>query len=116
MIEAISLSKRFGAVQALRDVSISAPDGRITGILGPNGAGKSTTLRILSTVMKQDTGEAYVDGISVSDSVSVRPRIGVLPHDSGIYPNLTARENVEYYGQLHGLKGRELSARIDELI
>ena len=116
MIEAHSLYKKFGTVQALRGVSFSAEDGRITGILGPNGAGKSTTLRILSTILKADTGAATVDGIDVANAMAVRPRIGVLPHDSGIYPNLTARENIEYYGRLHGLNRSALRQRVDALI
>ncbi|HEV7715880.1 MAG TPA: ATP-binding cassette domain-containing protein, partial [Steroidobacteraceae bacterium] len=64
MIEANALSKRFGAVTAVRDVSLRAADGRITGLLGPNGAGKSTTLRILYTVLRPDSGDAFVDGVS----------------------------------------------------
>ena len=116
MIEARSLSKRFGRVEALRSVSFTAPDGQITGILGPNGAGKSTALRILSTVMRPDDGEAFIDGINVRDAQTVRPRIGVLPHESGIYPNLTARENIEYYGRLHGIARADLKPRVDELI
>ncbi len=116
MIEAQSLFKRFGAVEALRGVSFNAPDGRITGILGPNGAGKSTALRILSTVMRPDQGDAFVDGTSIRERATVRARIGVLPHDSGIYPNLTARENIEYYGRLHGMSRAELEPRVDGLI
>ncbi len=116
MIEARDLCKRFGSVEALRGVSFTAPDGQITGILGPNGAGKSTTLRILSTVMRPDEGEAYIDGISVEEPMSVRARIGVLPHESGIYPRLTARENIEYFGRLHGLDERRLRHRVDHLI
>ena len=116
MIEARTLFKRFGKVEALRGVSFTAPDGQITGILGPNGAGKSTTLRILSTVITPDEGAAFVDGIHVADKNRVRARIGVLPHESGIYPNLTARENIEYYGRLHGLGRSALNPRVDELI
>ena len=116
MIQADSLYKRFGTVEALRGVSFTAPDGQITGILGPNGAGKSTCLRILSTVMAASEGQAFIDGINVQEAASVRPRIGVLPHDSGIYPNLTARENIEYYGQLHGLPRNQVKQRVDALI
>ncbi|HEX7417480.1 MAG TPA: ATP-binding cassette domain-containing protein, partial [Steroidobacteraceae bacterium] len=98
MIEARGLSKRFGAVLAVNDVSLSALDGRITGILGPNGAGKSTTLRMLYTVLRPDAGDATVDGASiVREPLEVRRRIGVLSHNAGIYPHLSARENVEYF-------------------
>ena len=117
MIEATHLQKRFGPVEAVRDVSLKARDGRITGLLGPNGAGKSTTLRILYTVLAPDSGDALVDGISaVKDPVEVRRRIGVLPHSAGIYPNLTARENVAYFGSLHGLPRAEVGSRVEELI
>src|SRR5215510_7985813 len=93
MIHVEQLSKRFGAVQALRDVSFSAADGRITGLLGHNGAGKSTTLRILSTVMRADAGRATVDSHDcATESLEVRRRLGVLPHSSGLYAQLTGRE------------------------
>ncbi|MGQ0833838.1 MAG: ABC transporter ATP-binding protein [Gammaproteobacteria bacterium] len=117
MIEAEGLSKRFGEVAAVRDVSLRALDGRITGLLGPNGAGKSTTLRMLYTVLRPDAGDARIDGISVvADSLAARRVIGVLPHAAGIYPHLTARENILYFGELHGLTGPERARRADELI
>ncbi|MGH8285771.1 MAG: ATP-binding cassette domain-containing protein [Steroidobacteraceae bacterium] len=117
MIEAEGLSKRFGEVAAVRDVSLRALDGRITGLLGPNGAGKSTTLRMLYTVLRPDAGDARIDGISVvADSLAARRVIGVLPHAAGIYPHLTARENILYFGELHGLPGPERARRADELI
>lgn len=117
MIEAEGLSKRFGEVAAVRDVSLRALDGRITGLLGPNGAGKSTTLRMLYTVLRPDAGDARIDGISVvADSLAARRAIGVLPHGAGIYPHLTARENILYFGELHGLPGPERTRRADELI
>ena len=117
MIEVTALCKRFGAVAAVSGVSLRALDGRITGLLGPNGAGKSTTLRILYTVLVPDSGDARIDGISVvADPVEARRRMGVLPHGAGLYPNLTARENVLYFGALHGLSARERRGRAQELI
>jgi sodium transport system ATP-binding protein len=117
MIEATHLQKQFGPVAAVREVSLRATDGRITGLLGPNGAGKSTTLRILYTVIAPGHGDALIDGISVvHQPLEARKRMGVLPHNAGIYPNLTARENIEYFGALHGLKRRESSVRTLELI
>ncbi len=117
MIEARQLSKTFGAVKAVQEVSLCAPDGRITGLLGPNGAGKSTTLRILYTVLRPDSGDALIDGTSVVRTpLEARRRIGVLPHAAGIYPHLTARENILYYGALHGLTPAERARRADELI
>ncbi|KPJ81191.1 MAG: hypothetical protein AMJ58_05870 [Gammaproteobacteria bacterium SG8_30] len=117
MIRAESLAKRFGPVEAVRDVSLEAADGRITGLLGPNGAGKSTTLRMLYTVLRPDAGRAEVDGIDVAlDPLAARRHLGVLPHGSGIYPQLSARENIRFYGRLHGLAGGTLERRVDGLV
>ncbi|MBP6515222.1 MAG: ATP-binding cassette domain-containing protein [Steroidobacteraceae bacterium] len=117
MIEVQGIAKRFGAVQAVAGVSFTAPDGRITGLLGPNGAGKSTTLRVLYTMLKPDSGGAQIDGVDVvANPLEARRRIGVLPHAAGIYQNLTARENVRYFGELHGLRGPALEQRIEELM
>jgi sodium transport system ATP-binding protein len=116
MITVDRLSKRFGKVEAVRNVGFAADDGRITGLLGPNGAGKSTTLRMLATLLRADSGDATVDGISVTtDPIGARRRMGVLSHASGLYPQLTARENIAYFGELHGLAGASLAARIAEL-
>ncbi len=117
MIEAEGLNKRFGNVAAVSGVSLRALDGRITGLLGPNGAGKSTTLRILYTVLPPDSGDARVDGVSVvGDPLGARQRMGVLPHGAGLYPNLTARENILYFGALHGLSRPERRHRTAELV
>jgi sodium transport system ATP-binding protein len=117
MIEARHLHKRFGTVTAVDDVSLTAGDGRITGLLGPNGAGKSTTLRMLYSVLQPDGGDAVVDGISVSEqSLEARRRMGVLPHGAGVYPHLTARENILYFGELHGLTQNECRQRAAQLI
>jgi sodium transport system ATP-binding protein len=116
MIELESIRKSFGAVQAVRTVSFAARDGRITGLLGPNGAGKSTTLRILSTLLRPDAGGGRVDGHDLrADPLAVRRSLGVLPHSSGLYPNLTGRENVGYYGRLHGLDASTIESRTAEL-
>ncbi|MGH8258494.1 MAG: ATP-binding cassette domain-containing protein [Steroidobacteraceae bacterium] len=117
MIDAKGLAKRFGEVAAVREVSFRAADGRITGLLGPNGAGKSTTLRILCTVLRPTAGDAWIDGVSVTaDPLATRQRIGVLPHGAGVYPQLTARENIEYFGELYGLERRERVQRAQELV
>ena len=117
MIEVESLAKAFGRVEAVRDVSFVAADGRITGLLGPNGAGKSTTLRLLYTVLRPDAGWARIDGLDVlAEPLAVRRAIGVLPHAAGIYRHLTARENIRFYGELHGLGKAALARRVDELV
>ena len=117
MIEAAQLAKRFGTVVAVRDVSLRALDGRITGLVGPNGAGKSTTLRMLYTVLKPDAGDALIDGHSaVRTPIEAAQRLGVLSHGAGLYPNLTARENILYFAALHGLERRAARARTAELV
>ena len=104
MLEARGLCKSFGKIVAVRGVSFSARDGQITGLLGPNGAGKSTTLRMLYTVLRPDEGDALIDGRSVlQDPLVARRSIGVLSHGAGVYNHLTARENITYFGELHGL-------------
>ena len=117
MIQVSNLSKSFGPVQAVQDVSFAAPDGLITGLLGPNGAGKSTTMRLIAGALDPDTGAAAIDDFdSGRQRLKAQQGLGVLTDSHGIYPRLTARENVRYFGQLRGLGGRELEARIDGLI
>jgi sodium transport system ATP-binding protein len=117
MLEARELSKSFGSVAAVRGVSFAARDGQITGLLGANGAGKSTTLRMLYTVLKPDAGDALIDGTSVTaDPIGARRAIGVLSHGAGIYNHLTARENIAYFGELHGMSRADREARADELV
>ena len=120
MIDVSSLSKSFGKrgeVHAVADVSFTASTGAITGLLGPNGAGKTTLLRMLATLVMPDAGRATIGGLDVvRDRYAVRERIGVLSDARGLYPRLTARENVRYYGTLHGLSGVALEARVDALL
>jgi sodium transport system ATP-binding protein len=116
MIEAAALRKKFGSVEAVREVSFQAADGAITGLLGPNGAGKSTTLRMLYGVLKPDGGSARIDGIDIRGETSAaRAHLGVLPHAAGLYGNLTGRENIAYFGSLHGIDAPRLARRIAEL-
>jgi sodium transport system ATP-binding protein len=117
MIEVQGLSKSFGKVQAVQNVWFSAPDGQITGLLGPNGAGKSTTLRMLYTLLKPASGTATIDGFDITHaSIEVQRRIGVLADARGLYERLTTRENIRYYGRLHGLEGDQLENQIDKLL
>jgi sodium transport system ATP-binding protein len=128
MIEVQGLSKSFapprsgwrlrpGApVQAVRDLGFSAPDGRITGLLGPNGAGKTTTLRMLAGLIVPDAGRLAVDGLDVvREPQAAQARMGVLSDARGLYPRLTARENIAYYGRLHGMSHEAAQARVEHL-
>ncbi|HEV7412259.1 MAG TPA: ATP-binding cassette domain-containing protein [Casimicrobiaceae bacterium] len=120
MIVVEGLVKAFGKRREIRAVdgaTFTAPDGAITGLLGPNGAGKTTVLRMLATLIPPDAGAASIDGLDiVRERARVRERIGVLSDARGLYARLTARENVRYYGRLHGLGGTALEARIDALL
>ena len=117
MIVATDLHKRFGEVVAVDGVSFRAEDGRITGLLGPNGAGKTTTIRMVSTLVKPDGGTAAIDGADVVSAPNeVRAKIGVLPDARGLYPRLTARENLRYFGELQDLHGDKLDTEVAGLI
>ena len=120
MIEVHDLHKSFatksGPVKAVQGVTFTARDGEITGLLGPNGAGKTTTLRMLYTLMSADAGKVAVDGFdSVRDAEAVRRRLGVLPDARGVYKRLTARENIAYFGKLHGMAPADIARRTAEL-
>jgi sodium transport system ATP-binding protein len=111
------LRKRFGEVEAVRDVSFEAADGTVTGLLGPNGAGKTTTLRMLSGLMRPDAGRIEVDGSDVvADPIGSQRFMGLLPDSRGLYPRMTAREHLRYFGELRGLKGPPLEAQTRRLI
>jgi len=117
MIIVNDIHKSFGKVRAVRGVSFAAPDGKITGLLGPNGAGKSTTLRVLYTVLKPDQGSATIDGVDVvNEDLEARKKIGALPHGAGLYPYLTARENIAYYATLCGIEKLRVEARVESIV
>lgn len=117
MIRIENLHKRFGDVRAVDGVTFTAADGAVTGLLGPNGAGKTTTLRMLYTLMRPDDGRILVDGVdAVSEPQAARLRLGVLPDGSGLYPRLTAREHIEYFGELQGITGADLRNRTEHLL
>jgi len=103
-------------VEAVRDVTLDAPNGRITGLLGPNGAGKTTTLRMLGGLFKPDAGGIAVDGIDVTAQPrQALARMGILGDAHGLYPRLSARENIIYFGRLQGMDPDAANARAEEL-
>jgi sodium transport system ATP-binding protein len=117
MIEISNLSKAFGKVQAVAGLSLTAGDGRITGLIGPNGAGKSSTFRVVFGLIRPDAGFVRVDGHDVAtERLEAQRRLGALPDVRGLYPRLTAREHIRYFGNLHGLTGPGLERRIDQLV
>jgi len=116
MIKVTNLHKSFGQVHAVRGISFEARDGEITGLLGPNGAGKTTTLRMLYSLLPPDSGEIRIDGLDPTrDAMEIKRTLGVVPDSRGLYTRLTARENIRYYGDLHGLDKALLESRIEEL-
>jgi sodium transport system ATP-binding protein len=115
-VDVQELRKRFGAVQAVDGVSFQAGPGEICGVLGPNGAGKTTTLRLLATTLRPDSGTAAVYGHDIlREPVAVRRAIGMLTASIGLYPRLTARENVAYFARLYGLSEAQTIRRIAAL-
>src|SRR4051794_26263180 len=116
-IEAEGLVKTYpGEVRALDGLSLAVPAGTIFALVGPNGAGKSTTVRILTTLSRADSGTARVAGRDVvADAGAVRRAIGCVGQQSGGDREATGRENMRLQGQIHGLRGRDLAARVDEL-
>jgi len=117
VIEVQALGKHFGGVEAVSNLSFTARDGAITGLLGSNGAGKTTTLRMICGVLRPQGGAVRVDGISPHpDRRRVQRKVGALLDHMGLYSRLTARENLTYFGQLHGIAPQRLKQRVDELI
>lgn len=117
MLEVNNLIKHFGDIKALDNMSFNAEDGQITGILGPNGAGKTTALRVLYGLLKPEQGQALINKIDSQISpLDARKHIGIFPDKFGLYERLTAREQIAYFAELHGLKGVEQSQAIEEVI
>jgi sodium transport system ATP-binding protein len=116
MIEVRNLSKSFGEVKAVQDISFDMRDGEITGLLGPNGAGKTTTLRMLYSLLPPDAGTIRIDGHDpMKDALAIKRTLGVVPDSRGLYKRLSARENIAYYGELHGMGKAKIQQRIDAL-
>lgn len=117
MIEVKNLYKSFGKIEAVKGISFEVRDGEITGLLGPNGAGKTTTLRMLYSLLPPDKGDIRIDGLDpCRDAMAIKRTLGVVPDSRGLYTRMTARENIAYYGELHGLSQSDINRRISELV
>jgi sodium transport system ATP-binding protein len=117
MIKVDNLHKSFGPVKAVQGISFAARDGEVTGLLGPNGAGKTTTLRMLYSLLPPDAGQIRIDDLDPTrDDMAIKDTIGVIPDNRGLYARLTARENIHYYGELHGMRERDISKRVEEFV
>jgi ABC-2 type transport system ATP-binding protein len=116
-IEVKNLKKSFGDLQAVAGVNFNARRGEVFSLLGPNGAGKTTTISMLSTLLKPDGGDALVMGHSLRDDpMGVKSVLGVIPQDIALYEDLSARENLTFWGKMYGLRGKDLQKRVDEVL
>ncbi|GFE61100.1 ATP-binding cassette domain-containing protein [Geobacter sp. AOG2] len=112
-----SLTKRYGDLTALENFDLEVAQGAIFGLLGPNGAGKTTLIRVLTTLMRQTSGEAFIEGLDTrGNGREIRRLIGVVPQENSLDRYLTARENLELHARLHGMESRHYRKRIDELL
>jgi ABC-2 type transport system ATP-binding protein len=117
VLEAVEIRKQYGVLEALRGVSLQVEEGELFGLLGPNGAGKTTLLSILSCLLEPTAGSAQLFGKPLTRSdMSLRPLIGLCPQDIALYGDLTARENLAFFGKLYGLRGKTLTNRVDEVL
>src|SRR5512138_2544562 len=116
-IEVLDLHKSFGETQAVQGVSFNVAQGEIFSLLGPNGAGKTTTISMLSCLLRPDRGDARVMGYSIStEAMGVKSVLGVVPQEIALYEDLTARENLTFWGKMYGLRGSALKSRVDEVL
>ena len=117
MIAFSRLSKRYGRLTAVRELSLRVEPGEVYALLGPNGAGKTTALRCLATLLKPSSGSAAVCGVDVRDDpLRARARIAYLSSSMGLYQRLSVRELIGYFGRLHGLQGEALARRVEDMI
>jgi ABC-2 type transport system ATP-binding protein len=117
IIEAKKLTKRYGTIEAVKGLSFAIRRGEIFGFLGPNGAGKTSTISMLSCLLEPTQGKAIVAGYDVVKASSeVKRRIGLVPQELALYPTLNARDNLDYFGRIYGLRGRKLRQRVDEVL
>jgi ABC-2 type transport system ATP-binding protein len=116
-IEVKNLNKSFDTFQAVQDVTFQINAGEVLGLLGPNGAGKSTTISMLSGLLIPTSGDASIMGHSVTkEAASAKASLGVVPQDIALYPDLSARENLVFWGKMYGLRGAALKTRVDEVL
>jgi ABC-2 type transport system ATP-binding protein len=116
-IELKNLQKSFGELKAVDGVSLAVQEGEIFSLLGPNGAGKTTTISMLSTLLRPDEGDAFILGHSIrNESMKVKEALGVVPQDIALYEDLSARENLVFWGKMYGLRGPSLNKRVEEVL
>ncbi len=111
------LKKTYGDVEAVKGISLQVARGEVFGLLGPNGAGKTTTISMLSGLFPPTSGKVLVDGLDLAkDTNAAKAKMGLVPQDLALYPTLTARQNLTFWGRIYGLKGKQLQARVAEML
>jgi ABC-2 type transport system ATP-binding protein len=117
ILEAYNLTKKFGNFEAVKGVSFTVEEGEVFGLLGPNGAGKTTTISMLTTVLKPTSGTARIGGYDIiQEPMKVKETIGLVPQDLALYPTLSARANLNFFGSIYGLRGKALEERVDDVL
>ena len=117
IVEVNGLTKIYGGRKAVDSISFEIKQGEVFGLLGPNGAGKTTTISMLSCLIRPTSGDAFIDGKSIiKEPMEVKKRIGVVPQDIALYPTLSARENLFFWGEMYGMSGKKLRKRVDEVL
>lgn len=117
ILEARNLVKKYGSISAVDEVSFSIGEGEVFGLLGPNGAGKSTTISMLTGLFPPDEGSIRIVGVdAVAETEKIKRLIGVVPQDLALYPTLSGRENLRFFGEMYGLAGKRLKERVDSLL
>lgn len=117
MLNIVHITKKFGQIQAVNDVSFEVQAGEVYGLLGPNGAGKSTTIRCVSGLAQPDEGEVLINGFNIqSEPIKAKQQLGLVPQDLALYQDLTATDNLNFWGQAYGLKGAVLKQRIETVL
>jgi ABC-2 type transport system ATP-binding protein len=117
ILEVKNLVKKYGNFTAVKGISFNIQKGEIFSLLGPNGAGKTTTISMISGLLEPTSGEAFIDGYSITKQpLEAKRMLGVVPQEIALYPTLSARQNLEFFGHMYGLKGKDLARRIDAML
>ncbi|MED3824293.1 ABC transporter ATP-binding protein/permease [Priestia flexa] len=117
MLEVIELSKAYKKAKVVNNISLFLERGETIGLLGPNGAGKSTTISLISSLIKRSSGDIRINGkSSVEDPIHMRQILGVVPQELALYDELTARENLDFFGRTQRMKGKQLAEKVDEIL
>ncbi|KSU88035.1 antibiotic ABC transporter ATP-binding protein [Bacillus sp. VT 712] len=117
MLEVIELSKAYKKAKVVNNISLFLERGETIGLLGPNGAGKSTTISLISSLIKPSSGDIRINGkSSVEDPIHMRQILGVVPQELALYDELTARENLDFFGRTQRMKGKQLAEKVDEIL